>query len=143
MHWHLLHVQCKYGTPQAGKYPDGANELKETVPVPNRITDGFTPNHVAFWDRELGGMTCYVACADAQYLLDAGAAPQGQQLPKVQQGWQLLTGPPTYLKSMFCTKDQETLKRNAYYVFHCHILEHEEWDMMAKLRILPKGGCPA
>ena len=127
MHWHLNHVQCNY--------VKGVNELKDTVPVPNsRGANAMTtPTRI-----------CYVPCADAQFLLNAGAAQLAvggtalAGLAEIQKGYDHVrdTGPPSLTEGGTCGSATDY-----GYIFHCHILEHEEWDMMSKLEVVPKG-CP-
>lgn len=65
MHWHLNHVQCF----PTGKGPTtAANELKDTVPIPNAAGKFTAPT-----------LICYVPCAAPQ-VCAAAALPAQQQL---------------------------------------------------------------
>jgi hypothetical protein len=92
------------------------NELKETVPIPNIPDDPFTPV-----------LTCYVACADAQYVLDSGEVWHNTQDPVaalaagIAKGYDPQTGPGATGKTGAC--DTMDPKYNTWdYVTHCHIL---------------------
>jgi hypothetical protein len=101
---------------------DNENELKETVPIPR------APDSEPYKDV----LTCYVACADAQYILNSGeawwknpvdtnAAAALAVANGIADGYDPKTGPGANDKQGICSSTN-TSYNNWDYVTHCHIL---------------------
>jgi hypothetical protein len=117
-------VQCF--TPGGGVPPDGfgEQELKETVTIPNDSGPNKATNAT---------LECYVACADAQYILDSGEKWFQNPVPGnlvaalkagIANGYNKKSGPsgdPLNPKKGTCSTTNTTYN-DWDYVTHCHIL---------------------
>lgn len=114
-------MQCYLPEEPGDSSAAGANELKETVLIPNQ-PDG-NPTQKT--------LVCYVACADAQYILNSGelldtvgaatALTGISGKPGIAAGYNPDTGPFATGKKGTCDTTA-TGYNNWDYVTHCHIL---------------------